>query len=336
MSNVHYFQRYNQKENWITNSTLLLFSRLYNHSLYKFQEFIDILLSDANSEANFEASFKEQSKGNNSVPDAMILQNSIQIIIETKLHDNYSNDQLIRHLSAFEKNINQKILIGLSKREVKATTTENVYKVIKGNKDYSGIKFVSITYKKVYESFIKAISATDYEMHEIADDYLSLCQEEQLIDSSEEYMLAVTSGTSLKENLKYGIYYDPVTRNNNLGFKYLALYDNKKIVALGELKKTVICDYVDGKLELLNDDARNMTLEEKNRVSEIIKVTDYYDITKGTKFYLVDKFFPTDFQKISYQAMRNKRYFDLSEAIDLTNNDNAESIAEKLRGKTWE
>ncbi len=40
MSEIHYFQRYSQKENVITNNTLLLFSRLYNHSPQKFNLFL--------------------------------------------------------------------------------------------------------------------------------------------------------------------------------------------------------------------------------------------------------------------------------------------------------
>ncbi len=35
MSNIHYFPRYSQKENMVTNNTLLLFSQLYNNSTVK-------------------------------------------------------------------------------------------------------------------------------------------------------------------------------------------------------------------------------------------------------------------------------------------------------------
>jgi len=40
MSTIHYFQRYSQKENMVTNNTMLLFSRLYHHSTNQFNQFL--------------------------------------------------------------------------------------------------------------------------------------------------------------------------------------------------------------------------------------------------------------------------------------------------------
>ena len=42
MSSVHYFQRYSQPENVVTNNTLLLLSQLYNYSPKKFSEMINV------------------------------------------------------------------------------------------------------------------------------------------------------------------------------------------------------------------------------------------------------------------------------------------------------
>lgn len=50
MASIHYFPRYSQKENMVTNNTLLLFSRLYNNSPYKFKLFMNNLLEDSEVE----------------------------------------------------------------------------------------------------------------------------------------------------------------------------------------------------------------------------------------------------------------------------------------------
>ena len=95
MGSIHYFQRYSQKENVLTNNTLLLFSRLYQHSPISFQNFLNDLL-DLDVDAGI--SFSQQIKGQGSVPDGSLTQTSFRIIVETKLHENFSVGQLKGHL----------------------------------------------------------------------------------------------------------------------------------------------------------------------------------------------------------------------------------------------
>jgi hypothetical protein len=46
MSEVHYFPRYSQPENVVTNNTLLLLLRLREYSRYKFENFMEKLCGD--------------------------------------------------------------------------------------------------------------------------------------------------------------------------------------------------------------------------------------------------------------------------------------------------
>ena len=91
MSNIHYFQRYSQPENVVTNNTLLLCSRLYQHSAYAFNGFLSDLLGGVDIESGVQ--FAQQIK-NGSVPDGFILQNSFKLVIETKLYNQYTALQL--------------------------------------------------------------------------------------------------------------------------------------------------------------------------------------------------------------------------------------------------
>lgn len=45
MSKIHYFQRYSQKENVVTNNTMLLFSRLYSNYPFRFECVVGSLLN---------------------------------------------------------------------------------------------------------------------------------------------------------------------------------------------------------------------------------------------------------------------------------------------------
>ena len=46
MTDIHYFPRYSQRENVITNNTLLLLLRFYNHDQFKFAKLMRHLLRD--------------------------------------------------------------------------------------------------------------------------------------------------------------------------------------------------------------------------------------------------------------------------------------------------
>ncbi len=73
MSKVHYFQRYVQRENVVTNNTMLLFSRLYHHSPLKFKKFLESLIE---FEVEVGVNFSQQERNLSSTPDGIIAQES--------------------------------------------------------------------------------------------------------------------------------------------------------------------------------------------------------------------------------------------------------------------
>jgi hypothetical protein len=175
-------------------------------------------------------------------------------------------------------------------------------------------------------------------MKEVLDDYISLCEDHGLTNLENRTMLAFTAGESFAENLRYRIYYDPAIRNHNSPFKYIGLYKNKSIVAVGEKTKMVSCDLVDGQLVATNNDKTLFTLdlEEYNRIKETIENTPYYDLQKGSKFFLVDQFYLTNYRKTSFSSVRAKRYFSLDDIEGFKVGMTAQKLAGLLEGKTWE
>jgi hypothetical protein len=76
--------------------------------------------------------------------------------------------------------------------------------------------------------------------------------------------------------------------------------------------------------------------EIKDRISEIIKRTDYYDIRKGHKFYIVDEFFKTNFKKRSHGPLRCSKYFAISDLTGGKPRINAKELAVILNEKEWD
>lgn len=336
MSKLHYFQRYDSKENWVTNATLLLLSRLYHYNRLKFETIINSILVDSNLSLNIGVDFSQQQWGQNSVVDGVISQESFKVVIETKLYDNFSTDQLIRHLDAFNNGYSQRILLALSKRKVDNNIKSEIIKTLQDEK-YKDVKFASTTYEDIYQIISSNLSEYDLEMKEIVDDYIALCSEHGLTNIENRTMLAFTAGESLAENFKYNIYYDPITRNHNSKFKYIGLYANKAIVAVGKLEKIVCCDYVDGKLVSTNGyDLDKLSKEEYRRIKETIENTEYYDLEHANKFFLVDNFYRTNFIKTSFSSVRAKRYFWLDEVEGFKDGMTAQQVAKILDGQTFE
>jgi hypothetical protein len=334
MSRIHYFQRYDSKENWITNSTLLLLSRLYNYNRLKFQTVVNEILAENNLSLNIGVNFNQQQWGASSVVDGVISQDSFKIVIETKLADNFDATQLKNHLSTLTSTAGNKILLALSKGLVSLSVRKDVIAELQKD-EYKGIQFASTTYSIIIKIIQETLADYEVEMKEILDDYILICKEHHLTDIENHTMLAVTATTSIVVNKKYNIYYDPATRSHNIPFKYLALYLDKNIVDIGQLKKVVYCDYEDGNLISSDETPLTLTTDEYERIKHTIEETTYYDLRKGVKFFLVDQFIPTDFRKVSFSSLRAKKYFFLNEFKNYKESMNTSEIANLLRMETW-
>ena len=96
---IHYFQRYHSKENVDTSNTMLMLSRLYNYNADKFFAMLNALILEQDETP--EITFDLQVVGDESVPDAIISQKSFKIVVETKLHNQFQQSQLEKHLTQF-------------------------------------------------------------------------------------------------------------------------------------------------------------------------------------------------------------------------------------------
>lgn len=330
MSRVTYFQRYHQRENWITNSTLLLLSRLNRFDPFKFQKLLEILIAE--TKISIGVNFNQQIRGKGSVADGVLEQQGFKIVIETKLYDDFNVNQLKQHAELFKDYQGTGMLLALSANHVNKIQDAQILEHLKSIN--SNLKFASVSYKGLIDAILSVLSQTDFEMQEILQDYASLCSEGGLLTLKSSTMLVATAGWSLKENLKYGIYYDPPDRTHSLPFDYIGLYNAKAIRAVGKVISQVACELKND--ELVNiEGLENLSAKQKSLIKEVINNTPYYDLAKGTRFFLVDKFYEIEAPKRE-GSVRGKQFIFLKDQFkDFTEAMSSSELAKAMNGNQW-
>jgi len=333
---IHYFQRYHKGEDVATANTMLLLSRLYAYSSNKFFQFLkEQYFGDIVFEP--ELSFVLQDKSEESVPDATITQPSFKLVIETKLTDWFYQDQLIRHLSKF-KNEEYKVLITLSSELMDKKKKEVVdQSILDFNQTHqTHIIHVNTTFELLAQGVQDVITDRDYEMQDVLDDYLDYCHNDRLIVIPDAWkkMRMQLAGTTFDFNLSENVYYDNIDRGFS-SHDYLSLYKQKSIRAVGKITAIITAILKDGELQY-NVERGELTEERKQKIDKAIEDGKKYEyVLDATRYFFVDKFYETDFPKITPRAPMGSRMFDLTEVLGINVLPDTETIAELLKTQTW-
>jgi hypothetical protein len=341
MSSIHYFPRYSQKENMVTNNTLLLFSRLYNHSTDQFNRFINTLLEGSNiEELDTTIKFRQQVKNKNSVPDAIIEQQSFKIIIETKLYGQENIKQIKKHCDSF-KNEDRQLFLWINKEKIKDQYYEKIIKTlneINENRERK-ISFASTTFKEICRCFNEVLSQYDREMIGLVDDYEAFCNESRLIDNTDTKMRVILSGTTYEQNIKYNIYYASSDRSYQ-SHMYLGLYKDKAVRAIGEVISSadISYDMKRDELEILETQLGSLTENQKEAIKKVIaEAKDKYGyiLSEGHRFFFVEQYYETKFMKPTKGGLMGQKYFDFADIEGYSEEMCTKEIALLLNGKKW-
>lgn len=170
------------------------------------------------------------------------------------------------------------------------------------------------------------------------DDYLNYCYTDGLVASSDswKYMRMQLAGTTFDFNVSENIYYDKAER----GFRahdYLSLYKNKSVRAVGKICARITAAETEEGIQY-RAEYGELTEERKHKILCAIEDSRKYgyDI-KATKhrYFFVEKFYETDFRKISPRAPMGTRIFDLTQILGTEQLPDAKKIAGLLAEKTW-
>jgi len=336
MGSAYFFQRYHTRENMHSSNALLLLKRTYFYSPKIFYKLLSSLLGLEGVE--FLPVFSTQDKGEKSVPDFCISQNGFKIIVEAKEKYNYFNEeQMRRHLNGLSnEHQGYKIFIALAPKfsESDRCVFDRIESV--------DIKFIRLTYLDLYMEIRELCNdAKDEELVEILDEYRDYCNDENLIDDTDNTIMVRQAGTTLDFNVQpdINIYYDNAEHRYE-GFRYLGLYNKKQIRYVGKITK-IIKAYLLGnvpQMEVLYPHKEKLTEDDRQRVNRAMENQKklYDNITIPHCYFLVEKFVEVEnFRKASKMALYGRKKFYLNQ-FGLKPNCSAIEIAEKMKNKTWE
>lgn len=339
MSDLQYFQRYHGKENTHSSNALLLLKRLYFYNPKKFYDVLIGLLQEQSIEKITTEFIAQDTKiGKTSVPDFSIGQESFKIIVEAKEKGTkFYIDQLERHLKGLTtSDYKYKVLITLS-------PTNNVQHLLNLLKEKtSDIYIVHKTYMDFYDTIKGNLDEIkDLSFIEILEDYKDYCEEDGLIDYSDDTVMVRLTNDTYDFNFKTGIYYDTFN-TNPYGYKYLGLYKEQHVKAIGKIVKIVEAHTdANNEIQYGNIIGKPLTEDDKKKISLAIENRRqiFHNETSPHWHFIVEKFVEVNnFKKKKYSLCGKKKFY-LKEDFNIENYKNCtiEQIAVAMKDyDKWE
>ena len=177
-------------------------------------------------------------------------------------------------------------------------------------------------------------------MKDVLDDYLNYCYTDKLIpvEDAWKYMRVQLAGTTFDFNKANNIYYDSITRPFR-AHNMLGLYKNKSVRAVGKvIARISAVESENGRIKYTSE-LGEVTEERKALIKQAMDdAANYgYDIRHFEhRYFFVDRFYDTDFRKISPRAPMGTRIFDLTEVLETKElPKETKIIAELLKQKQW-
>lgn len=288
---------------------------------------------------NPEIVFTLQEKSVDSIPDATITQESFKIVVETKMSDWFYEDQLLRHLNSF-RDEKYKVMITLAPElmeESKKTAFGEKLKQYNESQRYPVIH-INTTFEAMTNAIGEILDDRDYDMQDVLADYLNYCYTDGLIPISDawKYMRMQLAGATFDFNISANVYYDKAER----GFRAhdtLALYKNKSVRAIGKVIARITAIETEDGIKY-NAEYGELTDERKEVIKQAMTDGDShgYDLrTIEHRYFFVEKFYDTDFKKITPRAPMGTRIFDLTQVLGTDNIPDTEELAQRLMNENW-
>jgi hypothetical protein len=273
----------------------------------------------------------QQIRSATSVPDGVISQEPLHIVIETKVDAGMDVDQLKRHLQSFKQGRTGNYLLLLAIDAPMDAAVDPVYKAAQE----LGVTFKALTFETVCKSLKSSVHPHETQLNAIVEDFLLYCSDMELLPDRRSWMRIVPCGQTLNLNAKWGVYYQPVDRGYSK-HEFIGIYQQKAVRYVGR----IICvfDYVSTAAHGDGSEVSGICdpgcLRRIQGIVADTKVNPGWDISSGHRFFCVDKFVPTDFRKISPGGIQGARFYDVSDMVKGATS--IDELAGSLRNKTWE
>jgi hypothetical protein len=273
--------------------------------------------------------------------NALITQEPMRIFIETKRGGAVDSDQIRRHFESIAQHqvgtgrSDNALLIGLTKEPI----AESDRKSLAADAATRGITFAAVTFSQIVEALRAQCADFERELLSIVEDYDSYLAEEGLLEERNQWLIVFPCGTSIAENARFGLYYEPPSRPCKRNYRFIGVYNRKTVAYVGTVEAIAVASWRDGVVSF-SEEAGRLTDDHRKRITSAVEATPYYDLRGDpSRFYLVDSFIPTDAKKTSPGGIMGLRYLDLSKTLpdynprkDYTSGE----LAAALREATWE
>ncbi len=329
---ISQFQKYSQKENTVTNSVLLMFSRLNDLNVSYYKSIIERV--NEGNEYYPQPIFKQQVGNAVGIIDGLIEVKPSIILIETKVNQKELQSKLVKYGKVFTKD-SQNQLWHLSSKKFDENEVVQINKKLQELYPTVRIQFNNLLFEDLLDNLegIYEENTHDMELKLLKEDFSNYCYESNLISNEDYNLLFVPTGFSYNWNKKHKIYYCPVNWHNQ-NFKFFGLYNRKSVRTICEIEKIIIADY-DKNTDLLNIKRGKYTPEQKKRLHDSLRELE--ESQSGLKYYILpeNETYETDFRKDSHGGIQGYRYKDLREFLDKDDFKDIKQIADKLKDVTW-
>lgn len=331
MSELHYFPRYSQKENCVTNNALLLLHRFYHFDRLRFQRLLTLLDPDSElSEPSVGLRFRQQVSRGGGVADGFLDQPSLRIAIETKTSDWFGRDQLERHRRGLGV-ADQRIMMLLSPVEGELKKVDLAALRIENSE--LGIDTINVTFERLIQACRAVLSSFNEEMLAIVDDFEGFCSAEGLLPSDAGLMLVPPCYHSRAENVEFKLYYAPKGRVARQP-KYLGIYWHKVVRFVGEISTRVEPEFDETGAVI---GPASLSQDERKRIANATELAlrHGWNLTVGTEFFLCNQLFETHYEKASSGGIQGFQYHELTHILGEKALPGTDTIAQRLRLASW-
>lgn len=327
---VTLFSGYSQKENRVTNYSLLMLRMLYEENPKYLGEVLAALVSEDISN-HVGVSFHQQERHGSGIPDGLITQKAITVYIETKNWDWFYDKQLETHLAALNDEAQGlKVLLALGNFETNQLNRFDSIRSLCASKYSRTIFFQSAG----FEDFLAKlkIPGLPKNLSDAVAEFEYFLNEENLLPSWKDRLDVINCAAIPEDILNGGVYMCPAEGGaySHRRARYFGMYRNKRVDHLAEIEAVVDVD-LDANTTEMNWNNGHKTDGELIKSAKQ-KVKELRPDSGPTRVFLLGRIHSTDFQKDSSGGMQSsKRYFDVAHLGAKS----AAELADLLRGKQW-
>jgi len=343
MSEISMFAAYSQRENIVTNNTMLLLKTIYSDSVLIFDRLVARLvgLDSLGFGIRFEQQSSFKTPEGTKISDGLIEQDPVSIYVETKTTDWFYPAQIDRYkrfMADSRPGVGQKVLILLSNFETKERLQREVLDKLSGGPD-DEVLIAAIGFDELLQAVKDEVKSDNDVIRTMIVDFETYLADEGLLPTWAGTLEIIPMGDSLELNKKFQCYSCPNTNSRGYSHaraKYLGFYSRKTVAEVAEIDAVIdLKAREQGSWEIRWNNSNQDKKSLWARAEAIISNPDYYannDFEQGRGvllFLLSNMQTDVNFQKISPGGIMGRQYMKFKDLKSM------DDLMSKIKDQHW-